>query len=93
MFPVPESVVVPLLIVSVLVPTRLALIAPPVEVTAPVRAPFWIVPPAKLTVLIVCPAPPRSSVPLALTVVALAELKMLAALAVSSPPLIVVAPV
>jgi hypothetical protein len=71
----------------------LPLIVPPVDVTAPVRLPFEIVPPARLTVLIVCAKPPRFSVPVVLTVVAETALNALAAEAVRTPTVMGVSPV
>lgn len=68
-------------------------IAPPVEVTAPVSAPLRNVPPASATLLIVCVKPPRSSVPAALIVVALAAENRFAAPPANVPASIAVAPV
>ena len=88
----PEIVVVPAVVLMTAVPPPMPLIVPPVEPTAPVRLPFFSVPPARLTVLIACARPPRSSVPPALMVVALPALNAFAAPPFSVPPLIVVAP-
>ena len=87
------SVVVPAVVVSVPAPIRLAEIAPPVEVTAAVSWPFWIVPDCSATVLIVCCVPPRSSTPPAPMVVCEAELRMPAAPTASVLPVTDVAPV
>ena len=66
--------------------------APPVEVTAPVKEPFFKMPPASETALMVCANPPRFRVPPLLTIVALPALNVFAAPPSSMPPLIVVAP-
>jgi len=88
----PESVVVPAVVVRLAAPPS-PLMAPPVELTAPLRMPFCNVPPASETLLMVCAKPPRSSVPPLLTVVALAAANAFAAPPFSVPPFRVVAPV
>ena len=69
------------------------LIVPPVDVIAPVRLPFVIVPPARFKLLIVCGRLPRLSVAPVLTVVALLAENAFAAPASRVPALIVVTPV
>ena len=69
---------------------------PPFDVIPPelVSTPFWIVPPASVTELIVCVRlrPPRSSVPPALTVVTLTALNAFVAPPRSVPAATVVGP-
>ena len=88
----PESVVVPEFEVKLVLPA-MPVTVPPVDVTAPVSAPFFKMPPASDKTLMVCAKPPRSSVPPLLIPVALAALNALAAPASNVPPLIAVAPV
>jgi len=45
-----------------LAPPPMPSMAPPVELMAPVSEPFFSVPPARETALIVCAKPPRSRV-------------------------------
>ena len=70
----PESVVVPEVVVSVIAPAR-PLMVPPVEPTAPVRLPFCNVPPESVRVSIDCAKPPRSRMLLAVMPVAENALK------------------
>ena len=76
MLPALESVVVPAVVVSVPAPVSWAETVPPMELTAAVSAPFWIVPVCSATALIVCAVPPRSSTPPAPTVVCEAALNI-----------------
>ena len=86
------SVVVPAVVVSVLTPTNCAETVPPVELTAAVSWPFWIVPDCSATLLIDCDVPPRSRTPAAPMVVCDAALNAPAPLTVSVLPVTDVTP-
>ena len=83
----------PAVAVSVLAPVSWAESAPPMELTAAVSWPFWIVPERSATLLIVCAVPPRSSVPPRPTVVSDAALNLPPPLTVSVLPVTEVPPV
>ena len=93
MLPALVRVVVPAVVVSVLAPVSWAETVPPMEVTAAVSAPFWIVPVCSATVLIVCAVPARSSTPPAPTFVCDAALKIPPLATVSVLPVTEVPPV
>ena len=85
--------VVPAVVVRLDAPTRLAETVPPMEFTAVVILPFWIVPDCSATLLIDCDVPPRSRTPPAPMVVCEPPLNLPAPLTVSVLPVTKVAPV